>query len=346
MKSINTTHESLKPSASVIQRIAFHLSNKVDVKGIASALCLAFSTAYFWVKRFSTEGIEGLKYRKRGRPTGSGRLLSPEQEESIKGLIIGTVPMDYELNYATWTRRAIAELVKIKFKVDVKERTMGDYLKRWHMSPQKPVKQAYQRDPLKVEEWVSKTFKAIKRQAEKIGAVLFFGDEACAQTHDSNGKSYSPIGQKPIIKINGSKYKINIISAISPSGLMRYMTYVSSMNSKLFIKFINQLLASANGSMIYFIVDNLKVHRSKLVAKFLEVNSDKIKVFYLPPYCPDLNPDEYLNNIIKQKFRALSQPKTKDELSSVVSKILKRLQKKPDLIKRIFLKKEIEYVSK
>jgi transposase len=123
------------------------------------------------------------------------------------------------------------------------------------------------------------------------------------------------------------------------------MTYDESMNGVLFINFLKLLIKSARGSMVYLVVDNLKTHHSKMVAAFLQEKSDRIRIFYLPPYCPELNPDEYLNHIIKQRFHALPQVKNKDELSSVVGQILFDLKRDPKLIRRIFLKEEIQYIT-
>jgi transposase len=134
------------------------------------------------------------------------------------------------------------------------------------------------------------------------------------------------------------------MSAISDTGLMRYMTYISSMNAKVFIKFLKNLVASANGTMVYLIVDNLKVHHCKEVMKWVEEHSDKIQIFYLPAYSPDLNPLECLNNIMKERFQKQSQPRTKDELSGMMSRILKTLQKSPALIKNIFKKEEFKFI--
>jgi transposase len=343
-----TTHTTttLRPTPSIIERLVLQCKEGQTVNHIAKTLFLAISTAYFWVKRFTNEGPEKTTYKQRGRPVGSGKKLTPENELLIMDLIATpNQPLDYGLNFSTWTRKAIAELIKQQFQIEIAERTIGDYLRSWSYTSQKAVKVAYQRDPEKVEEWVNVTFPAIKESAQELNADIFFCDESSIQTESFNLRSYSRKGRKPVVPQTGSRLKVNIVSAISANGSMRFKTYDQSMDGNLFINFMDQLIKAARGSMVFLIVDNLKTHHSKMVTAFINDHSDKIRIFYLPPYCPELNPDEYLNNIIKLRFRSQPQVKTKDELSSKTVDILSELKRDRKLIKRIFLKEEIQYIS-
>jgi transposase len=346
MKESTPKSTNIKPSASIIERIALHLLKDCEsIKNIATFLCLSLATVYFWARRIRHGGPDATSYKKRGRPIGSGKKLTPAQETTIQELITkGHLPSEYDINYSTWTRKAIAQLIFIKFKIKIAERTVSDYLKNWKFTSQTPVKQSYQRDPEKVAEWINITFKEIRKLAEKLKATIYFADESCVQTDSFNGKSFSPKGIKPLIKTTGARLKLNVISAITTSGILRYMTYQGSMNGLLFIEFMKRLIKYSHGSIVFLIVDNLKTHHSKMVAKFLEENKDKIQIFYLPPYCPDLNPDEYLNNIYKQKVHSQPPARTKDELSTQVGSVLKSLQNSPNLIQRIFLNDKIRYV--
>jgi transposase len=171
-----------------------------DASYIADALLLTLSTVYFWIRRFTTEGPENNTYKKRGRPVGSGKMMTPENELLIQGLIASpNQPQDYGLHHSTWTRKAIAELIYNKLQLKIAERTLSDYLRSWGYSSQKPVKVAYQRDPEKVELWTNVTIKDIRDSAEKHNAVVFFGDESSFHTESFNGKSFSPIGCTPVI---------------------------------------------------------------------------------------------------------------------------------------------------
>jgi transposase len=305
---------------------------------------MALSTTYYWVNRYYAEGLDGLKYQQRGRPVGFGRLLDIGQEDKIQELIRESSPEDHGLNYSTWIRRSIAELIYNLYNIKIAVRTIGDYLKRWNMTPQKPVKRAIQRDDDSVKEWCEVTFPNIKQKAKDEDAEIYFLDESSVNTHNNNGKSYSPKGQKPVVQTSGSRFKTNISAAISPTGIMKYMTYDTSMDGKLFISKMKYLVNSSKGKKVFLIVDNLRSHHSKIVTEWLNEHSDQIAIFYLPAYAPDLNPVEYLNNNIKQKFQSISQPKTNKEFSLAIGKILRQLQSDHNGIKSCFRKKEVKYI--
>jgi transposase len=182
---------------------------------------MAVSTVYFWAKRFKTEGADSLRYRKRGRPTGSGRLLNPAQEEKIQAIIMSDEPKAHGINFSTWTRRAVAELVSKLFGIKIAVRTVGDYLARWEMTPQKPLKYSIKRDETKINDWIHKAFPSIAKLAKSVNAIIFFADESCVQTTDFNQRSFSKKGIKPSIKTLGTRLKANIISAVSNNGMMR-----------------------------------------------------------------------------------------------------------------------------
>jgi transposase len=345
MEAKQQTTNRVKPFQATLTAIAAHFTNNVSVLDIASYLCLALSTTYFWFKRFKTEGLDGMKYKQRGRPIGSGRLLKPDQEDNIQGLITSSQPSDYGLNFSTWTRKAAVELVYKLYETKIAVRTMGDYLKRWSMTPRKPVKHAIQRNEEKILEWRNVIFRSIWERAKSIGALMCFGDEQGFNTHNNNEKSYSPVGQTPTVNVTGTRFSINVISAITLEGLMRYMTYDVPMNAKLFISFMARLIEAAHGVKVFFIVDNLKLHHSKLVSEWLGKHTNEIEIFYLPAYAPELNPVEYLNNMSKQMFRSAKQPTSKEEFLDLTGKVLKTLQLDRKKVRSCFDKDEVKYIK-
>jgi transposase len=343
MKKKTITQKKIKPSKDTLPRIAALCEAGWAVKAIAIGLCIALTTAYFWVNRFNAAPAVELAYRKRGRKPGSGRLLDPNQEAEIQDIIKNSLPAKHGLNFSTWTRRSISQLIYDIYKIKIADRTVGDYLQRWNMTPQKPTKRAIQRNEEKVQEWCDETYPEIVARAESEDAVIFWADESSANTHDNNQRSYAPKGETPVVEVSGTKFKKNIIAAISLTGIMRYMTLNVGINSVLFIEFMKRLIDGCIGQKIFLVVDNLKVHHSKLVQQWLAENSHRIEIFYIPPYAPDLNPVEYLNNIYKQRFRNLRQPASQIECDSLIGKILKKLQRSPDTIKSCFQKKEVSY---
>jgi transposase len=322
-----------------------HFKSSVAVLVISSWLKVALSTVYSWRAAYFQNGYKATERQKRGRKIGSGRILTLYEEAKVQCCIINSQPTDYGLNYSAWTRRAIAELVYILFKKQVAVRTIGDYLKRWEFTPQRPVKKAYQQDSEKVREWVEETYPSIEERVREEGAVIFWGDEAGIHSDSFNNKSYAPKGQTPVLITTGTRLTRNIIVAISNLGIVRYMTYLFSMNCRVFIAFLNQLIKSSQGTKVFLIVDNLKVHHGKMVQAFLEQHKNEIELFFLPPYSPELNPEEYFNHLIKQRLHALPQPKDKDEFNQILRSNLRSLQKSPELIQSLFLNENIQYAS-
>jgi transposase len=312
---------------------------------MVTVLLIGISTYYKWKRLFSEEGEKALIPKKRGRKEGTGRILTPDEETQLQGLIKDTYPTDSRLNYATWTRKAVSELAYNKFNKKVSVRAMGDYLKRWDFTSQKATRHPHQKDPDKVKDWIEKGYQAIANLAVKLNALIFFGDEAGHHSDHNTGKSFSPKGITPQIMSTGKRLVINMVASISITGQMCYMTYTSTMDRFVFIRYLKQLIKAGKGQMIFLIVDNLKVHHAKLVQEFIKENSDKIQIFYLPPYCPELNPDEYLNNMAKQILKLLPQPNELYEFNDILHKTLRSLQKSKQKIINLFNESHLSYVK-
>jgi transposase len=343
MKNTTSVYTT-KTYSQAIRDLFIHLYRKnLSVVVIAILLKLSVPTVYRWTARYEDAGVKGLAARKRGRPVGTGRKLSPEQEEDIRQCLIIGEPLHFGINLSGWTRQAVKELIKQRFLIDVAVRTVGDYLKRWNFTPQRPINKAYQQDPEQVQQWLDE-FEVIKIYAAKNGYPIYFADESGINTENLKIKSYAPKGKTPTIKTSGKRLRLNVISAVTSKGVMKFMTYVQSMASKLFISFMKQLI---NGSKkkIILIVDNLKVHHSKAVTKWVKDNSNKIELFYLPSYSQELNPDEYFNNMMKTEIQSIPKPNTQEELNSNVRRILRRLQNNRAKMKKIFDHKQVEYAK-
>jgi transposase len=271
--------------------------------------------------------------------------LNPDEEEKLKGLITDSQPTDFGLNYSTWTRKAVGELIFATCGKKLANRTVGDYLKRWDFTIQKAVRRAIQQDPVLVAKWIGTTYPDIDRRCRAEGGVMFFGDEVGIHSESLNGRSYAPRGKTPVIVTTGTRMKLNAIVGVSNTGLVRYQTYTSSMNCKLFIAFFKQLIKGAKGQKIFLVVDNLRVHHGILVKQWLVEHKREIEIFYLPPYSPDLNPEEYFNNLLKERLRSQAQAKDKEEFTGRVGSTLRSLQQSPEKIRAIFLNEKVKYAS-
>lgn len=290
-----------------IRAIMMH-KHKIKQNEIAFLLGVHKNSIYQWVKIFKEQGKKGLKEVRKGRKKGDGKLLSNEQEKEIQKMIVDKMPDQLKLPYALWTRKAIVDLIKRTYNIKVAIRTMGDYLNQWGFTPQKPKKKAYEQNDKAVKEWLQKEYPSIVKKAKSENAEIHWGDETGIRNTSQYGRSYAPKGKTPVRKTMAKRISLNMISTVTNQGKVRFMTYEGTMNAQRFIVFLKRLIKGSTRK-IYLILDNLKVHHSKLVKAWIEKNTDEIELFYLPSYSPEINPDEYLNNDLKSGIGLKPTPK-------------------------------------
>ena len=285
--------------------------NGMSVVDIAAGVAVYRNTVAKWWKTYGREGPKGLKARPRGRRLGAQRTLLVEQETTIQRLICDKNPDQYKLPFALWTRQAVQELVKVRLRVRMPLRTVGEYLKRWGFTPQKPLKRAYEQRPAAVRQWLDAAYPAIVRRAKQEQAEIHWGDETGMRNDSQHGRRYAPRGHTPVIRLSAKRASTNMISTVTNQGKVRFMIYSGSMNASRLIEFFTQLLKGEN-KKIFLILDNLRAHHAKPVQAWLAEgrNTKRIEVFFLPAYSPELNPDEYLNGDLKAGEHA--KPPTRD----------------------------------
>ena len=286
-------------------------------------------------KLYAEQGIEGIKPKTRGRRIGEKRVLSPEQEWEIRRIIVDKNPDQLKLAGCMWTRDNIRDLIKQKYKITMPLSTLGYYLERWGFSVQRPTKRAYKQDEKQIADWVEQEFPGIKERAKAENAEIYWGDETGVQNTANYLKGYAPIGKTPIVQVDSSKIKINMLSAISGRGKLRFMLYKDNMNSDKLIDFMRRLVKDSERK-VFLILDNLRAHHSKKVRAWLEKHKAEIEVFYLPPYAPEYNPDELLNSDLKRGISKKSMPRNEKDLEHNVRSHMKSVQLNPDKIKAFF----------
>lgn len=274
-------------------------------------------------KAYTENGMEGIKLRKRGRTKGANRILTPSQEKEIQRIIVDKTPDQLRFKECMWTRNNIRQLIKEKYRIDIKLSTLGYYLARWGFSVQRPVKRAYEQDQKKIDKWLNEEFPGIDERAEAENAKIYFGDETNIQNTANYMRGYAPKGQTPVVKTEAKKFKVNMLSAISKRGKLRFVLYKDNMTSKKLIDFMRRLIQCSN-KKVFLILDNLRVHHSKKVTEWLEKHKDKIELFYLPPYAPEYNPDELVNSDLKRSVGSKKSPESLDELEHNVRSHLKK----------------------
>jgi hypothetical protein len=268
----------------------------------------------------------------------------PEQETELQKAIYDKCPDQMKLPFALWTRKAVQQLIKQLWSIKMPIRTVGEYLKRWGFTPQRPLRRAYKQNPKVVKNWLDNEYPTIAKRAIKENAQIQWGDETGLCNDSYHGRSYSPRGVTPAIQVHPRCKRVNLISTVTNQGQVRFMVYDSKMNSQTLIKFMGRLIKDSE-KKVFLILDNLKVHHSYMVKDWLKEHETQIEVFHLPAYSPELNPDEYLNCDLKVGVHSGVPARTKDQLKKKAISHLRKLQKLPGRVKRYFRHPKITYAG-
>jgi len=311
---------------------------------VASILEVSRTSVVRWWRNYRQEGMNGLKQKTRGRRHGQKRRLDREQERSIQRMLVDKTPDQLKLPFALWTRKAVQEAIAQHYDVKLPIRTVGEYLHRWGFTPQKPVKKAYEQQPERVRKWLDEEYPGIARKAREEGAEILWGDETGISSEDNRGRGYAPKGQTPVVYGPGKRFSASMISAINNQGKMRFMVYEGALRVDTFLKFLRRVIKDT-GRKIFIIVDNLRVHHAKKVQKWVEKHKDRIEIFFLPPYSPEHNPDEYMNQDVKAHMRKKPAPRSDRELKKGLRSYMKHLQWKTDKVARFFEHENVNYAK-
>jgi len=287
---------------------------------------------------------KSLALQRSGRKQGDGCFLNPEQAERIRRLLIDRTPDQLKMAYALWTRQAVRGLIVNETGVELAIRTVGEYLKRWGMTPQKPQKRVYeQRDP-EVKRWLEEEYPAIQAQAKQEDAEIYWGDETGLRNDCQHERGYAPKGCTPVIRLNAKRESINMISAVTNQGKVRFRFFEGGMNADVLIEFMRRLVKDAKRKVI-LILDNLRVHHAKVVKAWLEAHAQQLEVFYLPAYSPELNPDEYLNCDLKAGVHSGMPARSKSQLRRKATRHMRLLQRRSSRVRKYFEHENIRYAA-
>lgn len=297
-----------------------------------------------WCRKYEKGGWAALEARKRGRRPDEQKALKPHQCATLVRLISEKMPDQLKMPFVLWTRAAVRDLAAERFGVCVSLVTIGNYLRSWGFTAQKPTRRAYAQDADAVQRWREEEYPAIARRAKSEGAAIFWGDEGKVTNEVHAGKSFSKRGQTPVVRESGKRIKLNHISAVTNRGEMRFMTYTSTMTQAKYILFLARLVESSD-KKVFFIADNLRVHHGKKVKAWAKENKEKIELFFIPSYAPETNPDEYLNRDLKKNVHGTRAPRTFQELKENVISFLRKLQKTPDRVRKYFNGRDVAYCA-
>src|SRR5450631_2002479 len=310
----------------------------------AEAVGVSRQTVNQWLKRHAKTGEAGLLDGRRvSARKGKGKLTAAEAVR-VQLWIRDKCPDQLKLPYVLWTAGIVQELIRRRLGKNLALSTVQLYLKRWNFTPQKPLKRATQRSPEAIRRWLEEEYPKIARRAKREKALIYWGDETGISNQDQIGRGYAPKGKTPVVRRTAKKITTSMISAVNNRGLMRFMCFKGALNAGLFISFLRRLIKGASGKQ-FLIVDNLRVHHSVKVSKWVTEHNDKIELFFLPPYAPECNPDEYLNNDLKQKLRNLPRPDSQEGLVQSTMSVLRSLQRRPNQIRAYFHHRDVRYAA-
>lgn len=297
-----------------------------------------------WSRLYEQGGWDALISGKRGRPKGVGTRLEPYQCATIVRIITEKTPNQLKMPFVLWTRVAIRDLIEEKYGVLLALTTLGDYLRRWGFTPQKPVRKAYRQNSKKVQQWLETDYPKIAAEAKQEGAVIYWVDETGFTNKVNNVRGYAPKGETPELMEEAQKLRINMISAVTNKGEVRFRCYEGSMNQTEYLRFLKELIESEDRK-VYVIADNLVVHHGKRVKAWVENHGDEIRLEYIPSYSPELNADEYLNRDAKRNINMARAPRSLAELKKNVVSFMNFLRKTPARVQSYFNGRHIKYAA-
>ena len=273
---------------------------------VMRSLGLCRTTIYPWLRADESKGHAALAARK---ALGPMTKLTAKQCQQVRRWIVGKDPRQYGFEFGLWTRRIVIELIAEKFGIALKLTAVGRLLASLEITPQKPLRRAYERDPKAVKAWLAEDYPKLKRRARRHGAMIFFLDEAGFTSEPGLGRTYGLKGHTPVVRTSGQRQKVNAISALNAKGAFWSAVYSGNFNATRFVGFLKDFRRGRRAK-VYLVVDGHPSHRAKLVSQYVQSTRGRLELHFLPPYAPDLNPDEFVwqhtktNGVAKKPLRA------------------------------------------
>lgn len=320
------------------------LNNKQGTQGQAAVL---FGVSIRFVNKlwgkYKREGAQGIELKRRGVKKHSGGI-SEDHRLEIQEKINKNTPDHYGISYFLWTSEAITILIKQVTGITYGSRHVRKLLDEWGYSSQKPIYKAYEQQTANVTKWLDEEYPEIQNQANQEDAIIMWGDETGMRSDHQAGKSYSKRGKTPVIRRTGQRFSINMISAINNRGKLSFCIIEGRVNAEIFLNFLKQLIKGSQRKII-LIVDGHPMHKAILVKSWVEKNKEKIELKFLPPYSPELNPDEYLNQDIKTNMLGKSRPKDKQELIKLATDFMQERKRNKKKVAKYFHANKVKYAA-
>jgi transposase len=315
------------------------LEKGVSADEVATVLKVSRSSVFEWQKTFRAHGAGALKTKNTPGPKSK---LNDGQLSQLYRIVVDSDPRQLSFGFALWTRAIIRELIFRQFGIRLSLVAVGNILGDLGLSPQRPLHLSYEQDPEKVRKWKEETFPQIQARAKKEGAAIFFADEASVRTSYHAGTTWAPVGKTPVVSGSGRTRSISMASAISPRGELHFQVHEAGIKQEDFLEFCKMLIADA-GRPVFLIMDNSAVHHAKILKAYAEESGGMLSLFFLPPYSPDLNPDEWVWKNVKHDNLGRAYVKNEGELAQFAEAALAKLKELPEKIRSFFRDPALRY---
>jgi transposase len=304
---------------------------------------MGFSRAciYNWLAMYRAGGLSALDAKKRG---GRPRRLSGSTIAWVYRVVTGGDPRQYKFPFALWTRKAIATLIYREHRIRLSLNSVGRLLAQLGITPQKPLWRAYQQDPERVRRWVEEEYPAIAREAKKLRAEIWFGDESGLRSDYHAGTTWSVKGRTPVVRSTGARHRLNMLSAVNRRGEMRFMIEAGGLNAGVFCRFLTRMMAGTSRG-VFLVVDGHPMHKSKKVSEKVKSYKGRLRLYVLPPYSPELNPDEGVWREVKAHHLGRMGIWDFKEMKSKALGALRHLVCRPDKVRAFFQTKTTKYAG-
>jgi transposase len=308
---------------------------------VMKSLGLCRTTIYPWLRKHADQGMDALVER---IAQGPEPKLTGKQRQQVKRWILGKDPRQYGFDFGLWSRRIVRALIAEKLGVELGLTAVGRLLASLEITPQKPLRRAYERDPKAVALWVKETYPKLKQRAKRLGASIFFLDEAGFQSDPVLGRTYGLKGQTPVVKTSGQRQSLNVISAVNARGQFWAVTYTGKLDAAAFVVFLENFMQGRKGK-VFLVVDGHPAHKANLVKAYVQNLQGRLELHFLPPYAPDLNPDEFVWSHMKSNGVSKKPLKQNESLQKRIEQDLNALKRNKDLVRSFFCAESVVYAK-
>jgi transposase len=308
---------------------------------VAKVLGIGRVSMYSWLALYRNGGLGALDAKKRG---GRPHLLDGKSMKWVYDLVTQKNPMQLKFPFALWTSKMVGQAIQKRYGIKLSKASVCRLLNQLGLSPQKPLWRAHQQDPERVRQWLEKDYPKIKKMAKKQGGMIFFGDEAGLRSDHHSGTTWAEKGKTPVVTSTGARFGFNVISAVNAQGEFRFMIVNGTVGAKTFIEFLSRLVQGMT-KKVFLIVDGHPSHKAKIVKAHLEKMKNQLELFFLPPYSPELNPDEHVWNDLKNNAVGRQSHHTPEGMKSSALSFLRMIQKTPSRVESYFNNTATRYAA-